>query len=166
MCKIKFVAVFAACLLSLSFVLGLKGYCAVADDGVASTQTIYYTTVDADFVPTDATNANGYRVIVNITNVAFTLTPPALPLYWELEWQVLRSDYSLYNKGVKWGTFYTSVASNSEEICQYALKYGYFRCRLKTETATGIKKTSEWKTIEVGALGGGGGDHRGYSPLM
>lgn len=164
--KRKFVAVFFVCLLSFSFVLGLKGFCAVPDEDVASTQTIYFTNADLDFVPNDASNANGYRVIVNVTNVSFTLTPPAFPIYWKLEWEVFRSDGSRYNKGVESGVFHKTVASNSVEICQYALKYGSFRCRLITETSSGIKKTSDWKTITVGENGGGGGDHRSYSPLI
>lgn len=163
MCLKVFAKVFAICALCLSmnFWLGNNARAAAVADNIAFPYAIH----KVDHTVIDETDNNGFHVYINITNTTIQLPPFCdLPVSWTLEWQILKSDHSVYTGGVREGIFYSTVASHREDFSTSALKYGYLRYRL-TMNAHGDVKTTGWQEFwaspdHEGSGGGGGGQHR------
>lgn len=158
-----FARVFIVCILCLAFNLwlGNKANATTFDDNIVSTYAIHK--VDHEVV--DETDDKGFRVHINILNTTIQIPPFCdLPVSWTLEWQILKSDHSIYTGGVREGTFYNTVASHREDFTTSALKYGYLRYCL-TMNAHGDIKTTGWQEVWISPEhginhGGGGGGHR------
>lgn len=123
-----------------------------------STSLIHRHRVEATAVDkTDSTS--GFHVTVNVANNSSSSFICDEPVSWTLEYQILRSDYTLYTSGSRTGIFYSSVASQSEDFYVGSLKYGCLKYRV-VMVSHGEVTYSDWKECYASPNGGGGGQHR------
>ncbi len=111
--------------------------------------------------PVDKTDSvNGFHVTVNVANTTSIFAFCNDPVYWTLEWQILKDDHTIYTTGRdRVGVFYNTIASQSEDFFAGALKSGYFRYRLSM-VSHGVTTVSEWDEIYASPHGGHGGGGR------
>lgn len=154
---IKLCILFILCF-SVNCIFGVVADAKTAVDNIVGTNAVHIT---KNPTVIDLTDANGFHACVNIANSRIQLPPfCSLPVGWKLEWEILKSDRSVYMKNVRGGDFYGSVASASEDFYAPSLKYGYLRICLTTD-AHGDIETTGWQEYSIGFdHGGGGGKHR------